>query len=40
MGGALALQFAYDFPYQVHILVLIAPATYLYAAFPKLDREI
>ncbi|MBI4671103.1 MAG: alpha/beta hydrolase [Chloroflexi bacterium] len=35
MGGALALQFAYDFPELVHKLVLIAPATYLYAAFPR-----
>lgn len=35
MGGALALQFAYDFPASVHKLVLIAPATYLYAAFPR-----
>jgi len=35
MGGALALQFAYDFPELIHKLVLIAPATYLYAAFPR-----
>lgn len=35
MGGALALQFAYDFPDSVHKLVLIAPATYLYAAYPR-----
>lgn len=35
MGGALALQFAYDFPDLVHKLVLIAPATYLYAVFPR-----
>ena len=35
MGGALALQFAYDFPDLVHKLVLIAPATYLYAALPR-----
>ncbi len=35
MGGALALQLAYDFPALVHKLVLIAPATYLYAAFPR-----
>ena len=35
MGGALALQLAYDFPELVHKLVLIAPATYLYAAFPR-----
>jgi len=35
MGGALALQLAYDFPALVHQLVLIAPATYLYAAFPR-----
>jgi len=35
MGGALALQFAYDFPDLVHKLVVIAPATYLYAAFPR-----
>lgn len=32
MGGALALQFAYDFPDLVHKLVLIAPATYLYGS--------
>lgn len=35
MGGALALQFAYDFPDQVYKLVLIAPATYLYDAYPR-----
>jgi pimeloyl-ACP methyl ester carboxylesterase len=35
MGGALALQFAYDFPELVHKLVLIAPATFLYAALPR-----
>lgn len=35
LGGALALQFAYDFPDSVHKLVLEAPATYLYAAFPR-----
>jgi len=35
MGGALALQFAYDFPVQVHKLVLIAPATYIYNALPR-----
>lgn len=35
MGGALACQLAYDFPDLVHKLVLIAPATYLYAAFPR-----
>ncbi len=35
MGGALALQFAYDFPEQVHKLVLIAPATFLYGAVPS-----
>lgn len=35
MGGALALQYAYDFPDSVHKLVLIAPATYLYNAFPR-----
>lgn len=35
MGGALALQFAYDFPLLVHKLVLIAPATYLYASLPR-----
>ncbi len=35
MGGALALQFAYDFPDSVHKLVLIAPATYLYDALPR-----
>lgn len=31
LGGAQALQFAYDFPEKVHKLVLIAPATFLYA---------
>lgn len=35
MGGALALQFAYDFPDSVHKVVLIAPATYLYSRFPR-----
>lgn len=35
MGGALALQFAYDFPDSVHKVVLIAPATYLYNRFPR-----
>lgn len=35
MGGALALQFAYDFPDSVHKLVLIAPATYIYNALPR-----
>jgi 4,5:9,10-diseco-3-hydroxy-5,9,17-trioxoandrosta-1(10),2-diene-4-oate hydrolase len=35
MGGALALQFAYDFPASVHKLVLIAPATFLYNRFPR-----
>lgn len=35
LGGALALQFAYDFPDLVHKLVLVAPATYLYAALPR-----
>lgn len=35
MGGAMALQFAYDFPELVHKLVLVAPATYLYRAFPR-----
>lgn len=35
MGGALALQFAYDFPARVHKLVLIAPATYYYANWPR-----
>jgi pimeloyl-ACP methyl ester carboxylesterase len=35
MGGAVGLQFAYDFPNLVHKLVLIAPATYLYASFPR-----
>lgn len=35
MGGALALQFAYDFPASVHKVVLIAPATYLYNRFPR-----
>lgn len=35
MGGALALQFAYDFPDSVHKLVLIAPATYLYNSLPR-----
>lgn len=35
LGGALALQFAYDFPAQVHKLVLIAPATYIYADVPS-----
>lgn len=35
MGGAMALQFAYDFPDLIHKLVLIAPATYLYAALPR-----
>lgn len=35
MGGATSLQFAYDFPDSVHKLVLIAPATYLYDAFPR-----
>lgn len=35
MGGALALQYAYDFPDSVHKLVLVAPATYLYNAFPR-----
>ncbi len=35
MGGALALQFAYDFPASVHKLVLIAPATYLLNALPR-----
>lgn len=35
MGGALALQFAYDFPASVHKVVLIAPATYLYKRFPR-----
>lgn len=35
MGGALSLQFAYDFPDSVHKLVLIAPATYIYHALPR-----
>ena len=35
MGGALACQFAYDFPDLVHKLVLIAPATYLYGSVPS-----
>ncbi len=35
MGGALALQFAYDFPASVHKLVLVAPATFLYNRFPR-----
>lgn len=35
MGGALALQFAYDFPASVHQVVLIAPATYLYRRLPR-----
>ena len=35
MGGALALQFAYDFPDSVHKLVLIAPATYIYNSLPR-----
>lgn len=38
MGGALALQFAYDFPSSVHKVVLIAPATYLYPILPGLKR--
>jgi 4,5:9,10-diseco-3-hydroxy-5,9,17-trioxoandrosta-1(10),2-diene-4-oate hydrolase len=39
MGGAMALQFAYDFPDSVHKLVLIAPATYLYNRFPRNGLE-
>ncbi len=35
MGGALALQFAYDFPELVHKLVLVAPATFIYGALPR-----
>jgi len=35
MGGALALQFAYDFPDSLHKLVLVAPATYIYASLPR-----
>jgi pimeloyl-ACP methyl ester carboxylesterase len=35
MGGAMSLQFAYDFPGSVHKLVLIAPATYLYSVLPR-----
>jgi pimeloyl-ACP methyl ester carboxylesterase len=35
MGGALALQFAYDFPDLVHKLVLVAPATFIYGALPR-----
>lgn len=35
MGGALSLQFAYDFPDSVHKLVLVAPATYIYRALPR-----
>lgn len=35
LGGALALQFAYDFPGSVHKLVLVAPATYLYHSLPR-----
>ena len=35
MGGALALQFAYDFPDSVHKVVLIAPATYLLHSLPR-----
>jgi pimeloyl-ACP methyl ester carboxylesterase len=35
MGGAVALQYAYDFPGRVHKLVLVAPATFIYSALPR-----